>query len=77
MNKYLVFRNLKVSNQVVDRVYNVSSIKFIDYDRVKKWFNVFHVDGSWHQLKCDDDGNEKMFNQFIDKMRDDEKTEFK
>lgn len=77
MTKFLIFRNMRIANQIVDRVYPLSSVKYIEYNHVQKWFNVFHIDGSWHQLKSDDDENGKMFNQFIDKIRDDDKTIFK
>lgn len=76
MTKFLVFRNLRIANQIVDRVYPLSSVKYIEYNKLQKWFNVFHIDGSWHKLKSDEE-NGKMFNQFIEKMSDYDKTVFK
>ena len=77
MTKFFIFRNLRIANQIVDRVYPLSSVKYIDYNKSSKWFNVFHIDGSWHQLKSDDEENGKLFNEFIDKMSDNDKTVFK
>lgn len=69
--RFIVFRELKdVGNKIVDRIYPIANLKYIQYEKETKVFKIRHTDDTWHTITNDGLTNEREFENFITSIKD-------